>query len=509
MKLSDITFPLVRRDPDRRVTLPVRTILAVLPVLIAAALIQKFVVLTNPDVSWLLTVGERIAHGETLYGHILETNPPMSVWLYRPALAATIVFGASPEAWTVAFVLLVATLVAFMAKTITRRAGLGADDGVPSLVASLLALTVLPFSAFAEREHIALVALWPLFACLVARAEGTRATDGEILVAGLLGAVGVAVKPHFALAVALPVLVLAWRERDWRWLFRSEVMIAAAGSAALFAVSLAAHPEYLSDMLPLVAETYRPVRMGLVGLVVQPAFLAFALMAVGIALGAGAQAGRAGFLIPLAAAVGFALGYVEQGKGWAYHLLPALGLLAATTVTSAPGALARALGDRLPAAAFGALAAIGGLMLSAAALKTDDDEIRRLAAIVETVGPKPRIGLVSAEIAVGHPLARMVGGHLVGSVCSLWMSGGAIRLGFDESLDDARRARLERIQAAERRRIAAEWTAEPPDVVLIEQGYDWLGWTLKEPALAAIVGRYREIGATENVRVMAREPAKP
>ncbi|HLH48128.1 MAG TPA: hypothetical protein VKV96_02200, partial [Roseiarcus sp.] len=43
----------------------------------------------NTDISWLLTVNERILAGATPYKDVIELNPPASILLYRiPALAA-------------------------------------------------------------------------------------------------------------------------------------------------------------------------------------------------------------------------------------------------------------------------------------------------------------------------------------------------------------------------------------------------------------------------------------
>src|SRR6202795_5134124 len=44
---------------------------------------------TNLDVSWLLTVNERILAGASAYQGVIELNPPASILLYRiPALVA-------------------------------------------------------------------------------------------------------------------------------------------------------------------------------------------------------------------------------------------------------------------------------------------------------------------------------------------------------------------------------------------------------------------------------------
>ena len=53
-------------------------------ILFAAAIALRNVLAANTDVSWLLTVGERVLGGERLYADVFETNPPMAVLVYLP-----------------------------------------------------------------------------------------------------------------------------------------------------------------------------------------------------------------------------------------------------------------------------------------------------------------------------------------------------------------------------------------------------------------------------------------
>jgi hypothetical protein len=58
----------------------------VIAALFAVAMASRHVVAANTDVSWLLIAGERMLDGQRLYADILETNPPMSVLVYIPAI---------------------------------------------------------------------------------------------------------------------------------------------------------------------------------------------------------------------------------------------------------------------------------------------------------------------------------------------------------------------------------------------------------------------------------------
>src|SRR5947207_15162522 len=52
----------------------------------AAAIALRHLVAANTDVSWLLIAGDRMLDGAHLYSDIIETNPPMAVLIYVPAL---------------------------------------------------------------------------------------------------------------------------------------------------------------------------------------------------------------------------------------------------------------------------------------------------------------------------------------------------------------------------------------------------------------------------------------
>src|SRR5258708_29647461 len=62
-------------------------------ILFVAAVVLRHFLAANTDVSWLLTVGERVLDGQRLYIDVLETNPPMAVLLFTPGSALTPLLG--------------------------------------------------------------------------------------------------------------------------------------------------------------------------------------------------------------------------------------------------------------------------------------------------------------------------------------------------------------------------------------------------------------------------------
>ena len=74
----------------------------ILGVIAAAAFFQPFLT-TTTDVSWLITLSERILAGQTPYVDFLELNPPASLLLYLAPVAVARLTGAAPEFMVAAF----------------------------------------------------------------------------------------------------------------------------------------------------------------------------------------------------------------------------------------------------------------------------------------------------------------------------------------------------------------------------------------------------------------------
>src|SRR4051794_41512491 len=85
--------PLLRWVPRFRPTLLIGFAAAVL-----TALVQSLLVPIDCDVSWLITVNEKMLAGQRLYVDVIEVNPPASIWLYTPFVSVAHALHLRPEA---------------------------------------------------------------------------------------------------------------------------------------------------------------------------------------------------------------------------------------------------------------------------------------------------------------------------------------------------------------------------------------------------------------------------
>jgi hypothetical protein len=418
---------------------------------------------------------------------------------------------------------------------IARRAGLIGDSAGHASVLGLVALTLMPGRTFDERDFFALVLLLPSVALAAARAAPGRvnAVDAALTAVGL--AFAVAIKPPYAAIPALLFLHIAFRLGLPNALKKcAEFYFAAVFFALIGAVSWLAFPEYFRDVLPTISLAYLPVRETMASLIANAGVVVFLALAALTALARGSRATAplpASFAL---AALGALIAYFVQGKGWLYHVYPALALIALAYAAAADGrrrddvlsalaaltAAAPLIGallfdlPPLPTAILAALVAwlvispragrktrecfaelAGGALIGACcglycgafpgASPAFVDALRRIA-------PHPRVAAISEGLGVGFPLVRNVEGEWELRAQSLLMTAGARRLIDQHPGDASLAARLTPIIAAERDALAADIVARKPDALLISRSARrFYAWAMSDPALAAARAPYR------------------
>jgi hypothetical protein len=476
---------------------------------VAAALALRLKLRTSVDVAWLLTVGEKVLDGQGLYVNILETNPPASVLIYWPAILLARAIGLSPEPVLDILVVLGAGSSLWLAGRALAGAGvLRGIAGGPLLAGSAAILLILPLHNFAQREHIAVICLLPALAVMVARAEKSAPLPWLAALAGVGTGIAVAIKPHFLLAVAMPEIYLIVRSRSRRSVLRIENLAAAAVVLTYALVVLAFFPAFLTEMLPIVRDVYLPIRHYGAGILTVGPLPIWIATGVGLALCVRARDWGPRIVVPFLASTGFLAAFLVQGKGWSYHGYPAVAL----AFLAAGVAIAHKIGT--PEARQGGFAPrtvqiVFCIVLAASAYRAaiwfrDARDLSVLASAVSRLARQPRLIVISADLSIGHPLVREIGGQWVARVCSQWITAGII-LQRDEDLDEATRLRLEAHGARDRDILAEDIRSGRPDIILIHEDWlDWTKWALSDPGLADALSSYRRVDTVNDVAIWAR-----
>jgi 4-amino-4-deoxy-L-arabinose transferase-like glycosyltransferase len=475
---------------------------------VATAVVLRAFSGTNVDVSWLITIGEKMLAGERLYVDLIEVNPPASAFLYLPAVLLARSFGLSPEVVVDALVFFAAGAGLWLAGRILQRTRLFDDVDLWSLAAwSAAVMLILPMHTFGEREHIATILLLPLLALLLVRATGDASELSWTIAAGIGAGLAIVIKPHFVIPVGLAAAAAAYACRSWRVLLSLENWIAGVIAVAYGAYVIVAYPEFIHDVMPLAQATYLPARKGLFALFTIASMLCWMVALVLLARWQRRALLAPPFSLLLAASIGFALVYFIQGKGWPYHAYPALALalIALALAGAMPAASPAAAAPRrlFPADSMipvAVLAALSCLSLNAAVnMAPLIDPIRALKA-------EPTLLTITSDIAVGHPLVRELQGKWVSRVGSLWISAGVFRRAVDEKLDPEQKAALRRLAARDRDMLVEDIRRNRPDIILVEKGvFDWEAWARADPLVAAELAHYREAGRVAAFLILQRQ----
>ena len=156
----------------------------------------------NHDVSWYLHMAGVMLNGGTAYVDAVDTNPPLIVMLtYLPAWGATLL-GLTPAVAFYADVIALGLLCGVWCSSLARRLWPVASAAMQGLITTGIVFLVLAFPKgdFGQREHLTVIFVLPYVMAAAVRSIGGSLSTTEAVIAGVAGAIGFALKPHFLLA---------------------------------------------------------------------------------------------------------------------------------------------------------------------------------------------------------------------------------------------------------------------------------------------------------------------
>jgi hypothetical protein len=466
----------------------------------------------TPDVSWLITMCERMLNGERAYVDIVETTPPVPMLLCMPGALLAKYLGGAAEIWTFAFAYLSAFgslwLAARILPTYLFEGGRG--DWLV-LAPAAVVLFLLPRDAFAQREYFAAAWALPITAVFIRHAtDQTWPPMADRVLAALLGGLMIAVKPPlFALPGVLVAVYYCARTRSLSFLVPSGLVAAAAIGLAVTAASLAAFPDYLRTMSGVMQDVYVPLRVPAVALLFDRGCLAI-LACLGIALLLSVRGGAPAATILAIVAGSFLAVDFFQGKFFSYHAYPAAPFSAGAASVVVFQRLRRiksaSLATRAVAAGVYGLAACMIAVLFFLGF-ADRRPVMRDLAWAKGLS-HPRVLAVSPIEDTSFPLAREIGARWVGRAHSQWVAR-YVQYAMDWSaLTPRETKRLLDYSRADLEGILREIVDKRPDLIIEDTRpqYTWLVPELNalEPGF---LDDYAIVAEENGIRVLRRKAA--
>lgn len=450
--------------------------------------------------------------GERLYSQICEVNPPFSVWLYMPPVAAARVLGIAPEILVQTWTYLAALVGLSFSGVIVRRAGFSETASLLVLGPAFYAMLVIsPGNIFGQREHIGVALFMPLLALHAWRAQKeARAQPGFWIaaLAGLSGSVLVLIKPYYAVMVLAPALLVAVRGRNLRPVFALEHWVIGGVCVAYLEAVTLIHPEFLRDVYPQLMDVYAQIRIFL-PIVAQYGVTCCCLPVLIWWLW---PANRFPELaaVALAASIAGLFPLFYQAKGWAYHAYPMIFYAIAAILCL----LALPRPERQPA---GFLARMGvspralvlvGVVAAFLPYSIVDRVDYALVTAIRAATDRPTVALISSYLSSGHPLNRMIDGQFVSKRACDWLGAfsGFLsrRAEFSGEAATATHYKTIMVRYAEGKR--EEFERLRPDVIIFQK-YDnpWTRQLTEHFGFDSILAHYRVLVENDDLRIYLRD----
>ncbi len=471
-------------------------------VIMALAVLAQSLSATSSDVSWLITLCEKILAGERPYIDFIESNPPAAILIYLPGTSAARRVGARTELFVCAFGFLAIAVSLALSWLILDRAGLASRIRSTGLAVAVIILALLPSQSFDQREHLALICGLPFLAALAARTSGARVGTWPCVATGIGAAFMVSIKPHFALTLLAPLPYVAYRIGLKRFLSSVEILTLALATATSSAVTIVLYPAYLQNIVPIVAAVYVPVRTPIVGLVLNQGFLCwFGLSLCLLSLGRN-RLNSCSVAVPALASAGAIAAFLIQGKGWPYHSYPAIALIA-LSLSAAILEKTTAPQWRRTLAAF---LSAGAATIVFALAQPSDATNAPLERLVAALAPHPKVLVIGPDIALGFPLTRNVSGSWAGTPMDLWITASVDFLTRHNPPDPATQTRYDAYLRFDRETLVADISNKSPDAILV-QNDKWKAWAFAQVDVAAALADYAPVGEVGEITVYGRRPS--
>lgn len=487
--------------------------------LIVIGVAAQFQYQTNHDVSWYLAVARRLLDGPLTTGEYVDVNPPTISYVMSVGVALAQATGlAASTGW----LLLMATLVLLSSVLSARWLEMACGDapragwfGHPVMVMLAWLVACSPADDFGQRDHIIALGFMPYAFLVAARLRALNPPPMAALTTGGLVGLGLALKPQYlvVLFVLETYLLVRTRRLNPR---RGEVIMAGVVSATIVCLVMIRHTDYFTLVVPLALQSYAAYNS--LTSIIHPAQL--------VVIVAGLVAARMSSRDTVAASVvstlvltGLAsyVTFVLQGKGWAYHYLPAKLFLYAAVGIAAWRALSTwRVAISLPRLARGVM--LASLTLLAAGTWWTVDKLRahRLGPAVELVreleagvrqhGQPSALLVLSTSVFPGFPLTERLGAQWASRFPCLWLM---------PSLASPPDGRRDELRAYLTEAVAADLSRWKPDLVLVNvssrqqampRDFDLLGVLTTSPQFLDQWAHYRRVGTQSGYDFYRRAP---
>jgi hypothetical protein len=278
----------------------------------------------NHDAAWYLYMSRVMLDGGRLYRDVVDTNPPLIVWLTTPAMLVSRLVNAPESPVFVLYVLVVMAVSLVCCSRLLARVWPDLPAHVRhALVTVLLYLFLVRIHReFGQREHFTALLTLPYVLSAMAWMEGRPLGRFAGFATGIAAALGFALKPHLLVPMLLVEAYLAFAAPDRRPWRRTEA-VALAATLIAYALVIVLFVSSYFEVAARAARVYGGLNPPPFNLVRVPEVPLWGLAALLLLMLRVPARSRQTWAVLFVAGTGFLVAGLAQMKGWEYHLYPA------------------------------------------------------------------------------------------------------------------------------------------------------------------------------------------
>lgn len=213
-------------------------------------------VFLHPDIIYLLNLSNRMMAGGKYAQDFFETNPPMILYLYMPAVWLAKQTSMSLVLIFRIYILSFITFTTFLLNYLCKKIFLNDVLLRRIILATLLyGICFLPAYEFGQREHLLLIFLLPYLTLSILRLLDTRIPNFIAFVIGICAGLVFGLKPFFIPTFIIIEAFLVYK-KSYRMLFRSEMLVILIVLVAYSLIVYWFDPNYYFEVAPIVSHLY-------------------------------------------------------------------------------------------------------------------------------------------------------------------------------------------------------------------------------------------------------------
>lgn len=281
--------------------------------------------LIEADTCWLIYAAKNLINGGTYTNNFFDPNPPLIFYLYTPIVLLMKYFRLEISISLLIYMYCISTGSIFLCYLISKKIFAKDDKLLMGLFLIFISIVflILPVNEFGQREQLSIILTMPYFLTTASRLDKKHLPFIQYLIAGLLGSIGFAIKPHFLITLFIVEIYYLFYQHDWLGWLRTEILTMIVFFFCYALLIITQYQDYLTIIVPYSIQfLYQKYSSWQALFLYSVVLFSYAVIYAFIFLYKKIDYHNLSTILCIAT-IGFLISYYLQYFNWYHHALPA------------------------------------------------------------------------------------------------------------------------------------------------------------------------------------------